>query len=709
MLNIRCTTPAEIAKHIQHLCGGGEGAKSDGGQRVRPGVSFLLGAGFSRSAGILTAGETVEKFLRTHSLLSGVGTPPPGQSEYAFLMSQLPPAERTKIIREVVNGARGPGTHRLRINWAHLLLAALVDRGFVSLILTTNFDPLAVEALAITGQPARTFDLTAAGSFQPGILEAGTVVYVHGQSHGLWLANTESEAGRVRDQLPIVLNEATRGSALIVVGYSGENDPVLDELAKIRQFPHRLYWVHHSTSSNEPCKQAMKILGDCSREAFLVERYDADGFMREFVLEGLKVDLPGIVLNPLKAVSESLGRVMPLPPRAGRPPGPDPVESARELVAEARQLARGKAATSSAARNVRSSLAIRIAMAGAKGNLERLDELRRRLADNKGEKIQRRLGDALLSAVSGLVDRRDFQRARQILDDVENLGTSEPHWLAVMWGNYFHAQAKAENGDGADRLFALAYQKYDAALRIKPDMCEAFSNWGTALAGQARLRAGAEADILFKQACEKFAAAIKVKPDLCEAQNNWGTALADQARLRAGAEADILFKQACEKFAAAIRVKPDLHESLLSWGDALATQARAKGGAESDALFEQACEKYAAAIRIKPDVYWVLYSWGNALYSWAKTKCGAVADTLFEQACEKYDAAIKANPQSDAPYFNLACVAGIRGDVTSCLRYLQGWRRCCQRPTRQAIDDDHDFDAVRDTAAFQDFRASLPE
>jgi hypothetical protein len=37
--------------------------------------------------------------------------------------------------------------------------------------LTTNFDPLIVEALAVTGQPIRTYDLNTTGKYHPGTLD----------------------------------------------------------------------------------------------------------------------------------------------------------------------------------------------------------------------------------------------------------------------------------------------------------------------------------------------------------------------------------------------------------------------------------------------------------------------------------------------------------------------------------------------------------
>ena len=114
-------------------------------------------------------------------------------------------------------------------------------------------------------------------------------------------------------------------------------------------------------------------------------------------------------------------------------------------------------------------------------------------------------------------------------------------------GNLFSGHAKQKTGEEADRLFAQAGEKYEAALRIKPDMHEAFLNWGAALAGHAKQKTGQEADRLFAQAGEKYEAALRIKPDKHEALNNWGAALLAHAKQKTGEEADRLFAQAREK------------------------------------------------------------------------------------------------------------------------------------------------------------------
>jgi len=230
--------------------------------------------------------------------------------------------------------------------------------------------------------------------------------------------------------------------------------------------------------------------------------------------------------------------------------------------------------------------------------------------------------------------------------EINNLKTT----ALYNWGNALSDQARKKEGKEADALFEKAYQKYDQALKIKPDLHEALYNWGNALLDQARKKIGEEADALFEKAYQKYEQALKIKPDKHEALNNWGNALLDQARKKIGEEADALFEKAYQKYAQALKIKPDLHEALYNWGTALSDQARKKTGKEADALFEKAYQKYEQALKIKPDLHEALYNWGTALSDQAGKKDGKEAEHLLEQALARIEQAIKLNDK-DADYW----------------------------------------------------------
>src|SRR5437762_11971915 len=92
---------------------------------------------------------------------------------------------------------------------------------------------------------------------------------------------------------------------------------------------------------------------------------------------------------------------------------------------------------------------------------------------------------------------------------------------------------------------------------------------GLALLLQGNMKRGEEADKLVALAGEKFAAALKIKPDMHDALNNWGAALVAQAQTKIGEEADKLLTLAAEKYARALKIKPDNRKSLEDWNKAV--------------------------------------------------------------------------------------------------------------------------------------------
>jgi tetratricopeptide (TPR) repeat protein len=701
----RITNPSEIAKWVKYHCDQGIAGH-------KRGVSFLIGAGFSASAGIPTAAKIVKEKLEGHPLLKDTGRAPAEQSQYAFLMSKLPPAERIKIIRDAIKQAEDSNTNHLRINWSHLLLATLVDAGYVNLILTTNFDPLIVEALAVTGQPVRAFDLTASAGFQTGALEPSSVIYLHGQAHGLWLTNAPDEMARVEPHLNSVFQDALLNSVLIVVGYSGECDPVFRELVKaFPQFRHRLYWIHYDQT--DPCDDVMKLLTHYYREAYLVQGYDADRFMREFVLEGLKLELPRVVRTPLDSINLSLQRIMPFPQRPDEPAANDPVTLARDFIAQATiRLKSGGGPTNPALpENILTEVpvSIAIAMAGAAKNFEKLRELRSIVENSKNHRLMQLLGDAWLGIASNFCDQKEFSAAFECLKTVDMLGSSEPHWLATVWGNVLSGQAKTKSGEEADHLFKQSHQKFLQALTIKPNMYEALNNWGNALYHYAKIKNGKGAEMLFKLAYEKFSQALKIKPDLYETLTNWANALWTHARTKNGAEADQLFLQSSEKFAQALKIKPDAPDAMYNLGSVLSDQAKTKIGKEADELYLRAFDQYYQALKINPKHYESLNNWGTALLNQAKTKSGSDADAIFQKALDKYTHALKIKPDFCEAYFNLACIAALKGNIVDTCKNLIEWKKLNPNARQSQLDDDTDFDCVRKTPEFRRFRNSLPK
>ena len=130
-----------------------------------------------------------------------------------------------------------------KINWAHVALAQLIEAGYVDRVLTTNFDPLVSRACALINVFPAVYDFAASHEFKPDQVGKQAVFHLHGQRDGFILLNTAAEVQTHRKHIKPVFDDAHSGRMWIVVGYSGDNDPVFDLLAKTKAFEYGLYWI----------------------------------------------------------------------------------------------------------------------------------------------------------------------------------------------------------------------------------------------------------------------------------------------------------------------------------------------------------------------------------------------------------------------------------------------------------------------------------
>ncbi|WP_133513222.1 SIR2 family protein [Candidatus Thiosymbion oneisti] len=218
--------------------------------------TLLIGAGCSVAAGIPTAADFVEEIKARNPPAYGRAT----HKTYPHCMAELPPSARRDLIAEFVDQAK--------INWAHIAIAQLMQHGFVDRVLTVNFDPLVVQACALVGEFPAVYDFAASQLFKPADIPDQAVFHLHGQRSGFRLLHTDEEIEDHAKHLKPVFEDAGRGRMWIVVGYSGENDPVFDYLAAVPQFdngsptrttnlPHRCANVCSSRISTPSTSRAM--------------------------------------------------------------------------------------------------------------------------------------------------------------------------------------------------------------------------------------------------------------------------------------------------------------------------------------------------------------------------------------------------------------------------------------------------------------------
>ena len=703
-------------------------------------TAVLLGAGMSVSAGIPLARGMIEEVKKQFPELASTCE----KETYPAYMSLLAPEMRRQLIGSFVDKAK--------INLAHLYLGALLKEGYVDRILTTNFDPLAIRSLALFNIFPAVYDFAASQEFIPGGAAELSVFYLHGQRDGFVLLNTEKEINGHSEKVKDVFQDVGRGRCWIVIGYSGENDPVFERLAEVNVFQNKLFWVAYKDQG--PAKHILeKILTPNTKCGNYVKGYDADSFFLELFKE-LALPEPQIISTPFSHLKELINDIIAEYHIDGKPV--EPTKETRKWVEAAiRGFEEGKGF-----RDVEEAqkkkidideMTRKIRDIWVHERFNEIDDIFDTVRSSGSPEANEYLAYALINwgaALSELAQQKEGKEAEALFKEsfqkYEQALKINPelHDALYNWGTALSALAKQKEGDEAEELFKESIQKYEQALNIKPDLHEALYNWGIDLSELAKRKEGKEAEALFKESIQKYEQALKIKPDEHGALYNWGNALSDLAEIKEGEEAEALFKQSYEKYEQTLKIKPDKHEALHNWAFALSDLARKKKGEEAELLFKDSFEKYEEALKIKPDKHEAMYNWGNALSDLAKQKEGEEAEALFKECFEKYEQAMKIKPdkhealdnwgnalselakqkegeEAEALFdrslekllmaedikegsgaYNIACFNALRDKIKESLVWLEKALKMNPTPSRKHILADTDLDKINGSAEF---------
>lgn len=223
-------------------------------------LAWLLGAGASASAGVPTGSDMIADFKtriycaktniprrdvdigdplwneRITSYFDGArGFPPAGDAgEYAAAFEATFPEQSDR--RSYIEASVKRGT----ASFAHHVLASLVSGGLTRCLFTTNFDQIIERTVTVTDDllpPERQAHLAVSSldSVERGercVRESSwpLLVKLHGDYQSEHLKNTAQELQSQDEQLRRVLVKALGSFGLVVVGYSGRDDSIMDAL-----------------------------------------------------------------------------------------------------------------------------------------------------------------------------------------------------------------------------------------------------------------------------------------------------------------------------------------------------------------------------------------------------------------------------------------------------------------------------------------------
>ena len=518
-------------------------------------ATVLIGAGCSLSGGIPLAGGIIEHIRqefpqawRCAQQKAGAASKP----SYNQCMQALSRDQCNTLLKGYID--------RSKINWAHIGLAQLLKNGHLDRVLTTNFDQLITRACALVNVFPAVYDLTAFHPTQMRMAELPdlAVFHLHGQRNGFRLLNDPDELAQHAPELKPVFDHARERRLWIVVGYSGEADPLL-ELIQAEQYENGLYWIGIEP---QPKPHLSGLFTSARNDTFYLHHSDrADHFFMKLAL-AMGAWPPTLMDQPFKHLREQL---MPIaesiegvPYYQYEPNSLDWLQKIRELICRAEELLKQDL-------QHHADDAMKLYLAdGVKG-------LRRALSPqvrSRGLLIE---GYDLACQVTKCMIKTDLPLARSLWRQACDmyscsLGLNpDQEDAAFNWGYTLGSEAIAiveSDLSLARHLFQQAGEKYGKSLEINPRSYKTLTNWGVLLNFEAKFIATDDlftARDLWKKAGGRYAQALEIKPDDYVAKSNWGIALLLESRAistRPPEEAQILLEHAKNHFQHAEALQP---------------------------------------------------------------------------------------------------------------------------------------------------------
>jgi hypothetical protein len=251
--------------------------------------ALLLGSGVSTGAGIPTGWDITLDLIRQLAALEGADeeaqTDPEGWFQsaksadisYSDLLEALAPDElaRQRLVSRYV--LRGSSQGAAEPTEAHRAIATMLADSVVSIVLTTNFDPLLEQACADIGLSLRSLSTSDDIVGAPPIHACGPVqIKLHGDYRDTRIKNIGGELAHYDAVVDNLLDQILDGWGLIVCGWSATWDVALRS-ALLRSPVRRwtTYWAHKGALTEE----AAELIA--ARDAVPIEIGSADSFFSD--------------------------------------------------------------------------------------------------------------------------------------------------------------------------------------------------------------------------------------------------------------------------------------------------------------------------------------------------------------------------------------------------------------------------------------------
>jgi hypothetical protein len=283
--------------------------------------ALLVGSGVSRSAGIPTGWEIVERLIRQLAGLKGencehdpsvwykdkYGEGP----EYSKLLDEIgkTPAARQGLIKSYFEPTPDDFEQGRKVpSSAHKAIAELAAGGYIRVIITTNFDRLIEASLESAGVTPIVISTPDAAEGAPPFSHGGCfVIKVHGDYPDVRIKNTPKELEKYDPRLNRLVDRIFDEFGLIVCGWSAEWDTALRAaLERCKSHRYTTFWTVRDKLT-DAAKNLLQL-----RRAETINIKDADSFFTELAEKVAALeDMAGSHPLSTKAAVATLKRYLP--------------------------------------------------------------------------------------------------------------------------------------------------------------------------------------------------------------------------------------------------------------------------------------------------------------------------------------------------------------------------------------------------------------
>ncbi len=211
-----------------------------------------------------------------------------------------------------------------RLNAAHFLLASLLgvqpgrqrkselfkaESAFCRLILTTNFDPFLQIALQSVNRLyliSDTPELGVSDEILDDQIDAIHLVYVHGSIHRRSQATTDEEIAQLKEKNARTLKPVLERHGVIVLGYSGWDDAIVEAVAACDRFDHRLYWCGREADPLSKSSYGPRVAEILRKPTAAYIQIESAGHFMGGLCSQLVGGLPRLLSNPIGQLREML-------------------------------------------------------------------------------------------------------------------------------------------------------------------------------------------------------------------------------------------------------------------------------------------------------------------------------------------------------------------------------------------------------------------